>query len=1078
MKQNTSLRLLPVWLLFLIALLFAVNQFAAAQSGDPTKPPTGKPGLSQAGPPVDAVFVEPAVDAVESTSSSAAAPVIDVWYGQSQQFGQIGNPQQWANILGSVSGPAAITSLTYSLNGGATQPLSIGPDNFRLAQRGDFNVEIDISSLANGPNQVQIVALDTQGETTQTTVTLNYTKNQTWPQNYVADWGSASSIQDVAQVVDGKWVIQNGNLRPTVFDYDRLVAIGDMSWRDYEVTVPVTIHGIDEGGFAPPSGGAGVGMILRWQGHYQESNEQPNSGWRNLGGLGWHRWIKNEQNQVVSGLQMIGYSIGFPSGNELAVNPDVQLDFNVPYIYKMSVQTVDGGGDTYRFKVWRASDPEPAIWDMIAQGHPDEPKTGSMLLVAHHVDASFGDVTVRRLASIRPTLNVNVTGSGSVTIDPDQADYAYGQEVTLTANPAAGNTLGRWSGDLSGRQSPVTLSITQDMDITANFVPEQYANLTVNVLGSGTVDLQPDQEEYLVGEEVILTAVPNEGQDFAGWTGGITGLQNPAKLLIQGDTTVNAYFAPKPTYTLNATTIGSGTITREPDKASYYQGEVVKLTATPGVGFQFDGWLGDVTGNENPVYVTMDRNKSVTANFVQGSSHTLNVDVVGNGRVLVEPDKPIYAYGEPVKLTAVPDPGYMLGAWSGDIGGNSSPTTVYMIRDLNITATFVDAINPQSDDFNRCTLNNGRWTTFDPVGDSSFIMTGTQLAISVPAGVNHNLWVDDSFDENNAPRVLTPADNLDFEVEVKFESRVSEQFQLQGILIQQDSDNFLRFDFFHDGSSVRLFAAKFVGGKATPIYNQSIPDGATPHMRVKRVGDQWTQFYSYDGSSWTKGAEFVQGLNVSAAGLFAGNSGDDPPAFTAVADYFFNTAMPIVPEDANPNQITVDINGNGTVERTPNKNSYACGEQVSLRAIPGQDWQFNGWGGDLSGSVNPATIFVEGSYFVIANFTSGSDQPPVFDPISNQTAFPRQLLRFDVRATDPQGTVPTLTAQDLPQGANFKDNGNGTGTFTWTPKVGQIGTHDVTFIASDGTSQSSKTITITVLQARGRIFMPAVLKGS
>jgi regulation of enolase protein 1 (concanavalin A-like superfamily) len=716
---------------------------------------------------------------------------------------------------------------------------------------------------------------------------------------------------------------------------------------------------------------------------------------------------------------------------------------------------------------------------MVAQGHPDEPQTGSMLLAAHHVDASFGAVSVRPLSSIRPTLNVDVIGEGSVTIEPLQADYAYGQEVTLTANPAPGHALGRWSGDLSGRQSPLTFAITKDMDITANFVVEQYASLTVNVVGGGAVTRQPEQTQYLIGEEVILTAVPNEDQLFTLWTGGLSGSQNPATLLIQGNTTVSAFFTPKPRYTLTVNTLGSGVVTREPNKADYFEGEVVKLTATPAVGFQFDSWIGDVTGSQNPVYVTMDRNKSVIANFVEGSAHTLTVNVVGNGRVLIEPDKPLYAYGEAVKLTAVADPGYMLGSWSGDWGGNSSPVVVYMLRDLSVTATFVEAINPRSDDFNRCVLDNGRWTTFDPVGDSSFTMTGTQLLISMPEGVNHNLWQDANFSENNAPRLLTPADNLDFEVEAKFTSRVQEQFQLQGILIQQDSDNFLRFDFYHDGANVRLFAAKFVNGLATPMYNEVIPDGATPHLRVRRVGNQWTQFYSYDGLTWTRGADFPHALTVSAAGLFAGNSGDNPPAFTAAVDYFFNTAMPIVPQDANQNRITVDTNGSGSVQLTPNKTSYTCGEAVNVRAVPAQGWQFNGWGGDLSGSVNPATLTVQGSHFIVANFVSGSNLPPVFGPLGDQTVFVGRQLRFTVRATDPEGAVtPTLLAQNLPSGAQFSDGGGGSGTFTWTPGANQVGNHDVTFVASDGNSQSSLTVRIQVVQPGASVFLPIVRKAN
>src|SRR5437667_4322311 len=47
---------------------------------------------------------------------SPSAPKITVWYGHEQTLGELGNPQQWANMLGNVS-PAQVATLSYSLNG-------------------------------------------------------------------------------------------------------------------------------------------------------------------------------------------------------------------------------------------------------------------------------------------------------------------------------------------------------------------------------------------------------------------------------------------------------------------------------------------------------------------------------------------------------------------------------------------------------------------------------------------------------------------------------------------------------------------------------------------------------------------------------------------------------------------------------------------------------------------------------------------------------------------------------------------------------------------------------------------------
>ena len=69
--------------------------------------------------------------------------LIDIWYGDAQTFGKVGNPQRWINILGNVKAESGIKSLVYSLNGKSIKPLTLGSDLHRLAQLGDFNIDID-----------------------------------------------------------------------------------------------------------------------------------------------------------------------------------------------------------------------------------------------------------------------------------------------------------------------------------------------------------------------------------------------------------------------------------------------------------------------------------------------------------------------------------------------------------------------------------------------------------------------------------------------------------------------------------------------------------------------------------------------------------------------------------------------------------------------------------------------------------------------------------------------------------------------------------------------------------------------
>ena len=65
-------------------------------------------------------------------------------------------------------------------------------------------------------------------------------------------------------------------------------------------------------------------------------------------------------------------------------------------------------------------------------------------------------------------------------------------------------------------------------------------------------------------------------------------------------------------------------------------------------------------------------------------------------------------------------------------------------------------------------------------------------------------------------------------------------------------------------------------------------------------------------------------------------------------------------------------------------------------------------------------------------------------------------------ATDPDATIPTLSALNLPANAEFTDSANGAGSVIFNPNFTQAGVFNVTFIASDGALADSEVVTITV----------------
>jgi levanase/fructan beta-fructosidase len=89
-------------------------------------------------------------------------------------------------------------------------------------------------------------------------------------------------------------------------------------------------------------------------------------------------------------------------------------------------------------------------------------------------------------------------------------------------------------------------------------------------------------------------------------------------------------------YTLTTSATSGGTVTAG---GTYDEGTIVTITATPDAGYQFDGWSGDAgASGSNPLSVTMDSDKSITANFSVSTetwrkvdSHDPSVTLSGTG---------------------------------------------------------------------------------------------------------------------------------------------------------------------------------------------------------------------------------------------------------------------------------------------------------------------------------------------------------------------------------------------------------------------------------------------------------------
>jgi uncharacterized repeat protein (TIGR02543 family) len=279
------------------------------------------------------------------------------------------------------------------------------------------------------------------------------------------------------------------------------------------------------------------------------------------------------------------------------------------------------------------------------------------------------------------TLSVT-TANGTVTKSPDKTTYTSGETVTLTATANAGYSFGSWTGSATGTTNPVTITMNGNKAVTANFTQNTYTFLTN--ASNGTVAKSPNTATYTYGQIVTLTATANAGYSFGSWTGDATGTTNPVTVTMNSNKAVTANFTQN-AYTL-AITATNGSVAKSPNTATYSYGQVVTLTATANAGYSFGSWTGSATGTTNPVTITMNGNKAVTANFT-AIAYTLTT-TASNGSVAKSPNTATYTYGQVVTLTGTANSGYSFGSWTGDATGTANPVILTINGNKAVTANF------------------------------------------------------------------------------------------------------------------------------------------------------------------------------------------------------------------------------------------------------------------------------------------------------------------------------------------------------------------------------------------------------
>ncbi|MBA7696789.1 hypothetical protein ES703_105441 [subsurface metagenome] len=150
------------------------------------------------------------------------------------------------------------------------------------------------------------------------------------------------------------------------------------------------------------------------------------------------------------------------------------------------------------------------------------------------------------------TITLNPPVGGYVTMSPEPTppgySYASGTMVTLTANPYPDYEFDHWSGAVSGTSRTVSVSMSSDKTVIANFrgvaPPTGYTLSLYQAFGvQGTVTKDPDKPLYDRFELVVIRATPPPDYAFDYWLiRDQKRSYNPASIIMTQDSVATVYY--------------------------------------------------------------------------------------------------------------------------------------------------------------------------------------------------------------------------------------------------------------------------------------------------------------------------------------------------------------------------------------------------------------------------------------------------------------------------------------------------------------------------------------------------------
>ncbi|MFP4608305.1 MAG: C45 family autoproteolytic acyltransferase/hydrolase [Candidatus Aenigmatarchaeota archaeon] len=428
-----------------------------------------------------------------------------------------------------------------------------------------------------------------------------------------------------------------------------------------------------------------------------------------------------EYRRIIQGTSILTY------GAQVEAPPDVIETETGTYTYEFEVENTGDLDEDYDLEAepsdadWLVSAPDQIFVEEgtvetvnVEVSIPDEAEFGDEAEIALTA-TSRNDTTKTASDSMAVAyeeqlynLSVQDPEGGVLNVDGTEVsedetfEYPEGSTVDIEAEADPGYRFVEWTGDVEGIEdteaTSTTITMNDDYSITAAFEELATYTLSVNTEGNGTVEVEPDQEEYEEGTEVTLTAVPAEGWQFSHWEGDVPEDEEENEeipIIMDTDKDITAHFVSQAEmFELTIDSTEGGNVT-EPGEGvfEYEESETVDIEAVAEEGYEFVEWTGDVGTVEdataNATTVEMNDNYTIIAEFKEESVYyELTVNIEGEGEVELEPDQDQYEEGTEVTLSASPEDGWKFVEWTGDHDDTEEEITITMDSNKDITATF------------------------------------------------------------------------------------------------------------------------------------------------------------------------------------------------------------------------------------------------------------------------------------------------------------------------------------------------------------------------------------------------------